>query len=220
MWIHSSQLTQYERIFCIASVLTSLDRVANTSCIYGAFLKTFKPSALKPLHIQPIHTRSQCEHVSDVFNERAEDLVLDRMYDIVYMDPPYNHRQYAANYAPLNVAARYDDTIEVYGKAGLITDYNKSDFCSKLRALSALKTLLDRLKTSSTHWVLSYNNEGIIAFESLKQLLMTYGRVVLYSGTYKRFQSSIKSLKHTVKEYVWIIFVHQESLFEERDFLI
>ena len=49
-------------------------------------------------------------------------------YDVVYLDPPYNQRQYSANYSPLNYMAHYDDTLEIYGKTGLIRDYFKSKF--------------------------------------------------------------------------------------------
>ena len=57
---------------------------------------------------------------------------LDLEYDIVYLDPPYNNRQYSANYAS-NFIAMYDKNVIPY-KTGLLENYFKSDFCSKAKA--------------------------------------------------------------------------------------
>ena len=48
-------INENEYYFLLASLLQSLDKVANTTSVYGAFLKEFKPSALKSLVINPIH---------------------------------------------------------------------------------------------------------------------------------------------------------------------
>jgi adenine-specific DNA-methyltransferase len=35
------------------------------------------------------------------------NIIFEDEYDICYLDPPYNNRQYAANYFPLNYIAKY-----------------------------------------------------------------------------------------------------------------
>ena len=52
-------ITQNEYYFLLASLLVSIDKVANTSCVYGAYLKEYKNSALKELSVVPIHTKKK-----------------------------------------------------------------------------------------------------------------------------------------------------------------
>ena len=117
--------------FLNASLLTSIDKVANTASVYGAFLKKFKTSAKHKLELKAIHIQETLNN-NKVFNEDINsEVILEQKYDIVYLDPPYNQRQYSSNYHPLNYIAKYDNTIEVYGKTGLLKDSNKSKYCQK-----------------------------------------------------------------------------------------
>ena len=54
-------------------------------------------------------------------------------YDVVYLDPPYNNRQYSKNYHVLNYLARYED-MELRGKTGLfdceVSKYSQKDVLS------------------------------------------------------------------------------------------
>ena len=100
----TSQITQNEYYFLLASLIVSIDKIANTSCVYGSYLKSFKTTALKSLVLLPIHKNCVVNLANKVYNLQAEtfgDPTAD-YYDVVYMDPPYNHRQYSANYSPLN----------------------------------------------------------------------------------------------------------------------
>ena len=56
-------------------------------------------------------------------------LIKDIQGDILYLDPPYNSRQYGANYHLLNTIAEYKP-FEPKGKTGL-RPYNRSLYCSK-----------------------------------------------------------------------------------------
>ncbi len=58
-----------------------------------------------------------------VFNEDANMLIKSISGDILYLDPPYNAREYGANYHLLNTIALYDDFIP-QGKTGLRTYQN------------------------------------------------------------------------------------------------
>lgn len=98
------------RPFLLASLLVSADAVANTTAVYGAYLKAFKPSALKPMVISPLHVNPNLAPTgSDVLEATdAQDALALLASEpqrpgvtIIYADPPYNNRQYSANYAPL-----------------------------------------------------------------------------------------------------------------------
>jgi adenine-specific DNA-methyltransferase len=209
----NKQINNDEYYFLLASLLISMDSVANTSCVYGAYLKKFKSSSQKKLFISPIHSLTYSdENITQiqnnkVYNKKAEDLLLEKdfYYDIVYLDPPYNQRQYAANYSPLNYIAHYDSNINLTGKTGLIKNYNKSDFCSKPKVKLAFKTLFDRLKGKCKYVYLSYNNEGLLSYEDLITLLKNYGSVSCYKIPYKKFKAQQNVDKLDVMEYLWFI---------------
>lgn len=217
----SGEINQNEYYFLLGSLLVSIDKMANTSCVYGAYLKEWKNSALKDLLVTPIHQNINIkEEINTVYNLEAEQLsVLNEYYDIVYMDPPYNQRQYSANYCPLNYIAKYDSNIVLKGKTGLIDGYNKSKFCSKLTVKNAFKTLLDNLKCK--YIFISYNNEGLLDCEELKKLLSNYGELKLYKIEYKKFKANKNVSGDKVYEYLWYINKTTNSdLIEEIEYII
>ena len=216
----SERLLLPEYYFMIASLLVVMDKVANTSCVYGAYLKKFKASALKQVLLIPIHMRDlnafafnskskskESATGNKVYNMKAEDLCAsDKHFDVVYMDPPYNQRQYSANYSPLNYIALYDATIVLTGKTGLIANYNKSDFCSKVKVKNAFKLLLDNIKCK--YLFISYNNEGLLSCDELKQILETYGDLTLHKIPYKKFKAQQAVIEDSVYEYLWVLKFH------------
>jgi adenine-specific DNA-methyltransferase len=212
-------INQYEYYFLLASLLVSIDKVANTSCVYGAYLKEYKKSALKSLVVVPIHKKKDIyTDVNQVYNLPAEELCnQSHYYDIIYMDPPYNHRQYSANYCPLNYIAFYDAKIKLNGKTGTIDGYNKSGFCSKVKVYESFKSILDN--SNCQYIFISYNNEGLLKYDELIGLLSKYGQVKIYKIPYKKFKAQKNVDGDTVFEYLWVInkFV-QHNLIEEIEY--
>ena len=197
----TTDINEQEYYFLLGSLIVSMDKVANTSCVYGAYLKAFKKSALKPLNLVPIHTKTDIDtDANTVFNCDANTLI-DQYYDDVYMDPPYNQRQYSANYCPLNYLAKYED-VELKGKTGLLTDYNKSNFCKKTEVLNAFKRVL---QFNCKYLVLSYNNEGLLDLDILRELLLSVGDTKLFKIPYKKFKAQQTVDGDSVYEYLWIV---------------
>ena len=199
--LDNKSITMSEFYFLLASLLVSIDRVANTTCVYGAYLKKFKQSSLKSIYLEPIHknidinTEDNC-----VYQEFSEKL--EYKSDITYLDPPYNQRSYSSNYFVLNFIAKYDKTIIPYGKTGLI-DKNRSDFSSKTKVKNAFKTLIDNIK--SKYILLSYNNEGLLSENEIKDILSKKGIVKLYKIEYKKFKAQKKIEGEYVYEYLWFV---------------
>lgn len=199
------EITQSEFYFLLASLLVSIDKVANTSCVYGAYLKEFKKTALKPLILLPLHRKTEINEQNNVYNELAEKLAKmdNKYYDVIYIDPPYNHRQYSANYSPLNYIALYDESIVLTGKTGLIENYNKSDFCKKREVKQVFSNLIRDVKCN--YLILSYNNEGLLNIEEIKKILLSKGSVKLYKIKYTKFKAQQAVDKKMVEEYLWVV---------------
>lgn len=201
----SNLITEKEYYFLLASLLVSIDKVANTSCVYGAYLKEYKKSALKDIILNPIHTKKDIEEGNNVYNTFAETFAEpdSNYYDVIYLDPPYNQRQYSANYSPLNYIAHYDKDIVLKGKTALIDNYNKSDFCKKTEVSKAFNKLIDGLKCN--YLLISYNNEGLLSVDDFKQILLKKGSVKLYKIQYNKFKAQQSVDKKFVEEYLWVL---------------
>ena len=135
-WKTAEKISDDVYFFLLASLLESADKVANTASVYGAYLKKLKTSAQKKLELKPAEF-AETNQDNLVFQKDANQLINDISGDILYLDPPYNARQYGANYHLLNTIAHYKP-FTPKGKTGL-PEYNKSDYSSKPKV--AMQTL-------------------------------------------------------------------------------
>jgi len=168
--------------FLLSSLLESADSVANTSSMYGAFLKTLKPTAKATLKLKPAYFQiNDNSHV--VYQEDANALIQSISGDILYLDPPYNFRHYGAYYHLLNTIAIYDSFVP-QGKTGLRT-CKTSSYCLKKSVHVAFEQLI---KDANFKYIfLSYNDEGYMTNEDIKAIMSRYGRYDVVSTEYKRF---------------------------------
>ncbi len=187
-WWQAGKLTEDEYFYLLASLIDAADRVANTASVYGAFLKHIKKSAMKPLELKRLAI-VESDEKHEVHNVNGQELVERLSCDVLYMDPPYNHRQYCANYHVLETIARYDEP-DLKGVTGLRPqDDQKSDFCMKRRALPAFEEMVK--KTSARYVFLSYNSEGIMGKDEILQTMGQYGKVDLMTRDYQRFRADV-----------------------------
>ncbi len=170
--------------FLLASLLESSDRRANTASVYGAFLKHLKISAQKPLSLTPA-TYTVNENTHEVYCSDANILINNIEGDILYLDPPYNARQYGANYHLLNTIAEYKP-FSPKGKTGL-RDYYKSPYCGKNTVLSSFDSLIRNAKFK--YIFLSYNNEGLMSLQDIAATMSKHGRYEMFSQDYQRFRA-------------------------------
>lgn len=200
-----SDISTDEYMFILASLLVSADMVSNVPAVYGCYLKTFKQKALKELTLTPIH---QCviptESIAynyDVLNPELHEKI---NADIVYLDPPYNERQYSKNYFPLNIIAKLPESqVNVKGKTGIPDDCFVSPFCKKKQVEQAFDTLIKSLNTT---WVfMSYNSESLISKEKMITLLSKYGDVSVKEKEYKRFKSFEYNEDIQIYEYLFCL---------------
>lgn len=203
-WKTEKQITDNQYYFLLASLIESADKVANTASVYGAFLKKIKKSAQKEMMIEPaIFAINDNEH--KVFNTDSNELVKKISGDILYLDPPYNARQYGANYHLLNTIAKYD-RFTPKGKTGL-RSYEKSNFCSKNFVTKSFEELVKNAQFKYTF--LSYNNEGLMSETEIKSIMSKFGKYDLVSTEYQRFKAdNEKNRIHkfkTTTEYLHIL---------------
>ena len=204
-------LTDDEYRFILASILLSADAVSNVPAVYGCFLKNFKAKAMKNLVVMPIHNNT--EHAVEGSTTYNYDVLHTGFLssfetDLVYLDPPYNARQYSKNYFPLNMIAKSPELLltelPLKGKTGIPTDCFLSPFCKKGCAVeNAFDMLCKELKTK---WIfLSYNSEGIVSKEKMLDIMKRYGEASVFERDYKRFKSFEYNKDVEIKEYLFCL---------------
>lgn len=171
--------------YFLASLVNSIDKYANTASVYGAFLKHIKKSAQKDFKLELLPVISG--NKGKVYNKDINILIKEIRGDILYLDPPYNARQYCTNYHVLETIAKYDNPV-LNGKTGL-RDYTdqKSAFCSKKTVDKAFDDLISH--ADFKYIFLSYNNEGLMSLDTIKAIMSKYGKYACYTRDYRRFKA-------------------------------
>ena len=190
-WLRAGMITKSEFYFLLTTLLENMDSVANTASVYGAFLKKLKASALRPLKMTP----AECilsERPQQVFQMDANQLIGRLQTDILYLDPPYNSRQYAANYHVLETIARNDS--------------RRSASCSRRAVRKAFADLIAR--ANARYVFLSYNNEGLLSFEDIQQIMERRGRYGRFEQAYGRFQADRPSAERQIKATQTTEYIH------------
>ena len=161
----SGQIDDSLYFYYLASLVNSIDKYANTASVYGAFLKHIKKSAQKEFQLELLPVIPG--KVGKVYNEDINALAKKISGDVLYLDPPYNARQYCSNYHVLETIARYDNPV-LSGVTGLRDSSDqKSRFCSKRTVAEAFDELIQNARFK--YIFLSYNNEGLMSLDTILQ---------------------------------------------------
>ena len=147
--------------------------MANTAGTYYAYLKTLYRKAKRPLVLLPppitTNHRLNKPHLLD-----ATDLVQSHSTDILYLDPPYNERDYGSYYHLPETVAVGDDPA-VHGRSGIrLAPTSSSAFCRKSTATDALRVLVEGATCKCL--LLHYATDGLVAHRDILRMLRTKGR--------------------------------------------
>jgi len=169
-WAAESVINRKEHELLIGDLMMSVNQVANTAGTYGCFMKKLQKNAEKQIIIE---ARALLPEKLDILSFTGDVSSLHhhiRAGDFVYLDPPYTKRQYAAYYHILETIAE-DSEPSVGGVTGLRDWKNqKSDFCYKTKALSAIVELVESFRNAEKIY-LSYSNTSHVPIEQLLRAL-------------------------------------------------
>lgn len=186
----AGRLNERERAILITSLLYAMDKIANTCGHYDAYRKGVKFD--KHLELA-VPTPRQNRQKNQCFNENANELVKHIQADLVYIDPPYNSRQYCDTYHLIENVARWEKPT-VSGVARKPDRSSlKSDYCTK-QASAAFEDLIKNI--NARYILFSYNNmadkgnersNARLTDDVISRVLGEKGNVQLFSESYKAF---------------------------------
>ncbi len=203
LWKKEKSITETEYYYLLAGLIEGVPYISNTTGTYGAYLKDWDKRAFKRFEFSFLNVVDNKKQ-NMCFNENANDLIRKIEGDILYIDPPYNERQYLPNYHLLETIARYDNP-QITGVTGVRPYINeKSKYCSKSSVEETFKDLIENAKFK--HIIVSYSGDGLLSKDKIIEILESYcdSKVKVYDIDYNRYKNKNESLKKDK---------HQEYLF-------
>ena len=207
---NKNKLNKREYHILIASLLYSTDKIANTVGHYDAYFK--KESIednffMRP--IDPVEVRTVT-----IFKEDANLLAKQIQTDVVYIDPPYNSRQYSRFYHILETITKWDKP-KLHGVALKPEPENMSDYC-RVSAKDRFAELVNDI--NAKYLVVSYNNtydsksnssQNKITLEEIKNILSKRGKTKIFEKDYRHFNAGNTDFNNH-KEYLFVTNVNHE----------
>ena len=203
-----------EYAILITSLLYAMDKIANTVGHYDAYRKNIDFE--KKLVLNVLLPEEMVNFNNICYNLDANKLIKSIKGDLLYLDPPYNSRQYCDAYHLLENVARWEKP-EVYGVARKMNrTLLKSDYCM-ITATKAFEELIERADTK--YILLSYNNmsnkgndrsNAKISDEDIMRILSTKGKVTIFESNYKSFSTGKSNIKDN-KERLFLCEVFSEE---------
>lgn len=191
-----------EKCILITSLLYAMDKIANTCGHYDAYRKN---GELNKDLILGVPTIKKNNFQNELYNEDINKLVNVVSADVVYLDPPYNSRQYCDAYHMLENIARWEKP-EVFGVARKMDRSSlKSDYCTT-SATRAFEDLITNVKAK--YIVLSYNNmaekgndrsNAKLADVDIMRILQSKGDVKVFSKDYKAFSTGKSNVEENAE---------------------
>lgn len=207
------ELTPKEYNILLATLIYNIDRLANTVGHFDAYIK--KPITPRPLRLRPIDAMSY--EGAEIHRDDSNLLAREISADVVYIDPPYNSRQYCRFYHLYETLVKWDAP-ELFGVALKPAPENMSAYCT-VRAVDAFRDLVSVLDTK--YIVVSYNNtyksksnssENKMRLEDIKEILELCGETKVFSQSHQYFNAG----KTDFSDHKELLFVTKVD-YERRD---
>lgn len=200
-WNQMGLLTTTEYAILIASLIQSFDKVANTAGTYYAYLKEYYRKAKSIFSFKFLET-TVSEHKCKAYLMDANDLVGNIKCDILYLDPPYNQRDYARYYHLPETVSRGVIPKPV-GKSGMYVTNGKKSLYNSKQAVNAFDDLI--MKADTKCIIFHYTDNGLIGIEDARKILGQKGIVEEFYFDCKGYNTSScsnKSQHHIFKVIV------------------
>ena len=192
-WRKGRRLSEDDYYLLLAAIIEGADRVANTAGVYASYMKQWQPNARRAFQIDPLLPVKGSRQSKAYLMDAAEAARAIGEVDLVYIDPPYNSRQYVAYYHIPEILARgwFDSMPAIRGKVGLLAGQEGRSQWSHGRRVQRLFSGL--LADSAARYALvSFNSEGHLKPEVLESLLAKAsadGKVSHFSQRYRRYRA-------------------------------
>lgn len=193
------EINYKERAILITSLLYAMDKIANTCGHYDAYRKNGVYD--KHLVMSYPEISDKCNKNNICYNMDTNKLISSIEADLVYIDPPYNSRQYCDAYHLLENIARWKKPT-VFGVARKMDRSGlKSEYCTQ-NATKAFENLINNIRAK--YILFSYNNmetkgdsrsNAKISDNDIMKILKKKGKVKVFAEKYKAFSAGKSNIE-------------------------
>ena len=198
------QLTVLQYYFLLESVLDAADFRSNIMGSYESFYKRgWRKQAETPWEIEI--TQTICTSKSRFFKQSVESFLQlppQKNYSLIYLDSPYNSRQYSSVFHVLETIANLTVEAQTKGRVNKPENLYISAFSRKSQVETAFSVLFRDVSSITDNVLVSYSNEGLISIEKLISLMESYFIVERCEMDYRKFNTNRKKSKNTVTEFL------------------
>jgi adenine-specific DNA-methyltransferase len=213
------KLPQEDQKYFLAPLLSEASIHANTSGVFKGFYKNketgigqfggLNQDALCRITGDiklpfPVFSNFSCETI--ICNGDSNQIIKTLPeVDIAYLDPPYNQHPYGSNYFMLNLLVDYERPKSASKISGIPENWNRSNYNKEQYALKSLAELVENIK--SKYILISFNSEGFISLEEMKNMLKKIGRFEVLETTYNTFRGgrNLNNREKHIKEYLYLL---------------
>ena len=192
-WRKAGKVDEDNYYLLLAAIIEGADRVANTAGVYASYMKQWQPNARRAFGVAPEVPVKGAQPARAHLMDAIEAAKSIGEVDLLYIDPPYNSRQYVAYYHIPEILARgwTESAPAIRGKVGLLAgEEGRSQWSHGRRVQKLFSALLSA--TTATHALISFNSEGHLPPEVLLSLLTKAsadGNVSHFSQRYRRYRA-------------------------------
>ncbi|WP_416738175.1 Dam family site-specific DNA-(adenine-N6)-methyltransferase [Mycoplasmopsis meleagridis] len=211
--IETVDINDREKSILLTSLIYAMDKVANTVGHYDAYRKkmdSYQPLLLKVPHLEANKNNS-------IYCEDANELVRKIYADLVYIDTPYNSRQYGDAYHLLENIVNWEKP-EVIGVARKMV--NRENIKSAYSTNLAPKAFDDLIENINAKYILvSYNNmakkgngrsNAKISNDEIISSLQKRGDVKIFETSFKVFTTGKTNIKNH-KELLYLCTINEKK---------
>ena len=198
-------LSDREYEILLASLIYSMDKVANTVGHYEAYRKI---GELADRFMFELIIPEMCGDKFEIHRQDANQLARNIKSDIAFIDPPYNSRQYSRFYHVLETVTKWEKP-KLVGTALKPPVENMSEYCRS----SAPEAFADLIENIDTRYIIvTYNNtydskssssKNKITLEEIKDTLNKKGITKVFEKRHQCFNAG-KTEFSAHKEFVFI----------------
>lgn len=198
-------ISDREYYILLASLIYSMDKVANTVGHYDAYRKI---DYIEDKFVYELINPKKELNKYYIYRANANEIVKNIKADVAFIDPPYNSRQYSRFYHVLENVAQWKKP-KLEGVALKPKAQNMSDYCRS----NALNVFADLIKNINVKYiVVTYNNtynsksnssKNKITLTQLKEILDLRGGTKVFEKAHPCFNAGKTDFSNH-KEFVFI----------------
>lgn len=184
----------------LTSLLYATDKIANTAGVYEAYLKKVQTNAQNNILLEYPNINDEINVGNEIYNMDSNKLVRQINPDLIYIDPPYNPRQYGSNYHILENLVEWNKP-ELFGKTIKHKNNVKSDYSSKRKAKKVFDDLIQNI--NSKYVLVSYSNAktNILKYEDIIEIMGDNFKV--FNVDINNYKSNKNIKKDIIKEFLF-----------------